>query len=523
MNRSALKGATATVALLVGLGIGDPALAAGRDTDQAIQRVRQHVQSLKQSHKPKAQVHKVKAAKPTLKPGIVLASYSAEELAADSEEAEDMAEEIVVEVSIDPEPGDEPAPVAAARPAEPQPVVVQAPTPAPQPVVAQAPQPAPQPVVAQAPQPEPQPQPVAAQPAPPPVPEPRPVVAQPAPQPQPPQPQTAQAQPQPQPQPQAQTARAESRQQVNAAAEVPPQPELPGVLTKRGTLVVEPSIEYTHTDVNQFSFGGVAILDTVLIGAIQASQANRDAVTGTLGLRYGITNRLEGELRVPYMYRSDNSTATFVNASGNAQRVSASDHGLGDIEAAVRYQLNDGVGKWPVMVANFRAKSTTGTSPYDVARNAQGVEEELPTGSGFWGFEPSLTLIAPSDPAVFFANVGYLWNVKNSGMNKRIGNRVVNSVDPGDAVRFGVGMGLALNEKVSFSVGYQHDWIMSTKTKFDLGQSESDSLSVGALTFGVNWQMADNASLNVSVGVGVTNDSPDVRLMARVPIAISLF
>ncbi|MBX9635494.1 MAG: transporter, partial [Magnetospirillum sp.] len=263
-------------------------------------------------------------------------------------------------------------------------------------------------------------------------------------------------------------------------------------------------------------------LDTVLVGAIEAKQANREAVTATLGLRYGITNRLEGELRLPYMYRSDTSTNTFVNSNNVAQRTDISSDGLGDIEGAVHYQLNDGIGKWPVMVANFRAKSTTGTSPYDVSRNSLGIEEELATGSGFWGFEPSLTVIAPSDPAVFYANVGYLWNAK-SDINKQIGSRTVKTVDPGDAIRFGVGMGLALNEKVSFSIGYQHDWIMKTKTTFADAEVNSESLTVGSMTFGVNWQMSDTTALNVSVGVGVTRDAPDVRLMARLPIALNLF
>lgn len=356
----------------------------------------------------------------------------------------------------------------------------------------------------------------------------------------PPTPATAAAAPEPSPEPLAETAaappppddaapavaerqaEAQAQQQTLAGAETPPQPEVPGVLTRKGALVVEPGIEYSHTDVNQFSFGGVAILDTVLVGAIEAKQANRDAITGSLGLRLGLTNRLEAELRIPYMYRDDSSTNTFVNSSNIQQSVSLTDSGLGDIEGALHYQVNDGTGQWPVFVANVRAKSTTGTSPYDVDRNMLGVEQELATGSGFWGLEPSLTVIAPSDPAVFYGNIGYLWNMK-SNIDKQIGNRTIEDVDPGDAIRLGLGMGLALNEKVSFSIGYQHDWIMKTKTTFADGEVKSPSLSVGSMTFGVNWQMTDSAALNVSVGVGVTNDAPDVRLMARVPITLDLF
>ncbi|MBI5165470.1 MAG: transporter [Magnetospirillum sp.] len=305
-------------------------------------------------------------------------------------------------------------------------------------------------------------------------------------------------------------------------ADTPPQPEHPGVLTRPGVLIIEPGIEYQHTDVNRFVVGGVAILDTVLVGSIEATQANRDSVTGSLGLRLGLTDRFEGEVRIPYMYRNDRTTNTVVSTNNTAETTDLSDHGLGDIEGAVHWQINDANERWPAFVANLRVKSTTGTGPFDTARNALGIERELATGSGFWGVEPSLTLIAPSDPAVFYANVGYLWNVKDS-IDKTVGARTIRDVDPGDAVRLGIGMGLALNEKVSFTVGYQHDWIMGTETEFADGNFKSESLSVGSLSLGVNWQIDDRAALNVSVGIGVTNDSPDVRLMARVPIAVQLF
>ncbi|MBI2236045.1 MAG: transporter [Magnetospirillum sp.] len=319
--------------------------------------------------------------------------------------------------------------------------------------------------------------------------------------------------------------KAQARQEeAQAPAELPPAEEKAGVLTRQGVLVIEPSIEYQHTDINRFVVGGVAILDTVLVGSIEATQANRDAVTGTLGLRYGITNRLEAELRIPYMYRQDSTTNTVVNTNNTVATTSLTDHGLGDIEGAVHYQVNEGEGSWPFFVANLRVKSTTGTGPYDTKRNSLGIEEELATGSGFWGIEPSLTVIAPSDPAVFYANIGYLWNVARDIDKVVANNRTVSRVDPGDAIRFGVGMGLSLNEKVSFSIGYQHDWIMKTTTTFaETGDFNSETLNVGSMNFGVNWQISPDTALNVNIGIGVTNDAPDVRLMARMPIALTLF
>ncbi len=314
---------------------------------------------------------------------------------------------------------------------------------------------------------------------------------------------------------------ARTQPQKQAAAALPS--EVPGVLTRRGALVIEPSLEYAHSDINRFVVGGVSIIDTVLVGAIEATQGNRDATTATLAFRYGVTNRLEAEVRIPYMFRDDRTVNSVISTNNINETTSLSDSGLGDIEAALHYQLNEPTATLPVFVANVRVKSTTGTGPFDLARDNFGRERELATGSGSWGIEPSLTVIAPSDPAVFYASLGYLWNMKQDVNSPFSNNRFVKSVDPGDAIRLSVGMGFALNEKVSISVGYQHDFISESDTTFSDGSFHSQSLSVGSLNIGANWQITNSTALGVGVSVGVTNDSPDVRLMARVPITLQMF
>ncbi len=297
---------------------------------------------------------------------------------------------------------------------------------------------------------------------------------------------------------------------------------IPGVLTHEGVLVLEPSIQYLHASLNNFVAGGVAILDTVLVGNIQATQTNQDAVTGTAGFRYGVTNRLEVEARIPYMERSQSTTNTLVSTNMPQSTTDLRNDALGDIEGAVHYQVNDGRDDWPIFVANMRIKSNSGRGPFDVTRDSAGIETQLPTGSGFWAFEPSVTLVAPSDPAVFYANLGYLYNL-SADENQMIGSQYLGRVNPGNAVRIGMGMGIALNEKVSFSLGYQHDFIGETTFHFSNGEFKSPSLSVGELNIGVNWQINQDTALNINVAVGVTRDAPDVGLMARMPISVKLF
>lgn len=293
-----------------------------------------------------------------------------------------------------------------------------------------------------------------------------------------------------------------------------------GVLTGQGRIVIEPSIEYQHTDVNKFVVGGVAILDTVLIGSFEATQANRDAVTAALAIRYGLTNRFEVEARVPYVYRHDSITNTILESGTTASKTETTTRNLGDVELAARYQITSGQGDWPFLIANVRMKTPTGLGPYDVERDGRGIERELATGSGFWAVEPSLTAIIPDDPLVFFANIGYLVNLSED-IDKEIGGRFIGAVEPGNAVRFGFGVGVGLNEKTSVTLAYSHDFIDKTRSVIDGTTVYSDSLTVGTLSLGVNRQVNDKFSINVTVGVGVTGDSPNLQLTLKTPFGFN--
>jgi hypothetical protein len=67
-----------------------------------------------------------------------------------------------------------------------------------------------------------------------------------------------------------------------------------------------------------------------------------------------------------------------------------------------------------------------------------------------------MTMIYPTDLAVLYANVNYLINFERniSGFGK---------IDPGNAVGVDFGMGVALNEMLSFSLGYDYKQVQKTR------------------------------------------------------------
>jgi len=329
--------------------------------------------------------------------------------------------------------------------------------------------------------------------------------------------------PQQQPLPPPQQPVGEPPAQQPPRPEVQAIPELGGVLTPKGTLVLEPSIQYSHSQVNRFTFVGVEILDTFLIGLLEAQDADRDLYQAAVTARYGITDRLEVELKIPYIYRDDRISFIIPQVDPDTQLTQDVDgDGIGDIEFGLHYQINSGLNDWPIFIGNLRYKSTTGKGPFDVDRGANGLETELATGSGFHAIEPSVTILYPNDPVVFFGNFGYLFHLPDD-VDKTFNDQTIGEVDPGDAFRMSLGMAYSINERSSFTLGYKHDFIGETTTEVNGVELSSSTLSVGSLLLGYSYQINDYSSANLNFELGVTDDAPDVLMTLRVPFVLDLF
>lgn len=290
-----------------------------------------------------------------------------------------------------------------------------------------------------------------------------------------------------------------------------------GVLSRKGRLTIEPSLEYSRSSALRVAIEGFTIIPALNVGSFEITQVDRDTITSAVAARYGLTNRLEIDAKVPFVYRSDNTLSRPIGAGAGVDTLQELDgSGLGDIEVGAHYQVNDGREGWPFFVGNLRFKSATGTDPFEVPIDpVTGLQAELPTGSGFYALQPSVTMIYPSDPAVYFANLGYLYN-----MERDIGG-VYGTIDPGDSVSFSFGMGFAINERTSYSLSYSHSTVFKTLQN-GVAVPNSDVLQVGALDLGYSFRLNEMTNLNFNVSAGLTEDAPDVRLTFRVPISFNL-
>lgn len=313
----------------------------------------------------------------------------------------------------------------------------------------------------------------------------------------------------------------------------------PGVLTPKGKLIIEPAYQFGYSSLDRVALVGYTVIPAILIGLIDARQVKNTTQIGWLTTRYGITNRMEVEVRIPYVYaHQDTVSREIFTGSATDVAFGSSGHGLGDIEATARYQLNVGGPDKAFYVGWLRVKSNTGRDPFqvttdclqrcvesvinevDLSATGTGLPLQQPTGTGFWSIQPGVTWLYPTDPVVFFGNLSYLYNVPRDNVTRKIllgGTEQLGKVKVGDVADVSIGMGLSLNEKAAISIGYDQSFVGLTKQN---GQTVPGSVKtvLGTLLIGGSWRFSDKRTLNFTLGVGVTRDTPDVTVTVRMPM-----
>ncbi|OYV57705.1 MAG: hypothetical protein B7Z76_00610 [Acidiphilium sp. 20-67-58] len=306
-----------------------------------------------------------------------------------------------------------------------------------------------------------------------------------------------------------------------------------GVLTPKGTLVIEPSLQYSYYNSNQVNVSGFTIVPGITFGNININKVYENLLTEQLTLRYGLTGRSDIYVRIPFDtgYNTTITSPVLVGQSVGPLTVSAHAFNLGDVQFGGSYQLNSGSESVPTFVANLNFKTMTGTSPFSVpifTTNSpqgiylQGVDKRLPTGTGFYQLQPSLTMLYPTSPVILFANLKYVYNFGRtvSIQNPGGGAPIKAKLQPGNGIGLSFGMGFSLNNRASFSVGYEEDQYFDEQQN---GQSiKGTAYDAGAFDFGLGYQITHNASLNVGVSIGVGPNSPAAQIVVRLPISLNI-
>ena len=185
----------------------------------------------------------------------------------------------------------------------------------------------------------------------------------------------------------------------------------------------------------------------------------------------------------------------------------------------MRYQINKVRPLHPIWIASLRVKSNTGNGPFEIPFDEFGVATGLATGSGFWGIQPGVSFLLPSDPVVIYGGLSYFYHMARD-IDQEIGDAFVGRVDPGDAIAANIGFGFALNPRFSYSLGYRHNYIFPTETELGDTVQRSNTLHVGAFNFGLSYRVTAKRTINLGFEFGVTEDAPDVSITVRSPFVL---
>jgi len=305
-----------------------------------------------------------------------------------------------------------------------------------------------------------------------------------------------------------------------------------GVLTPKGQFVIDPSIEYDYWSQNQLGVNGFQIIPGITFGNIFANRVEQNITTAAVTGRYGITDRLEINLKVPFVYNTGSTISLIpVGTTPEELTVNATGVGIGDIQAGASYQFNSGDNGWPIFVGNLLFKTATGTSPFQVpiitvndpnGEFLEGQPKQLATGTGFYAVEPSLTVLLPTAPGVLFAN---LQDIHNFGQTVDIqsaqgGPPTAAFLQPGENPAITFGVGFALNDRAALTFSYQQEHVF---TAYENHQAIAGSpYSFGTFNFGLGYQISQSTRLNLSVGIGAGQNAPVAKVLLELPYKFSL-
>lgn len=300
--------------------------------------------------------------------------------------------------------------------------------------------------------------------------------------------------------------------------------------TQRSRFGAEFSFGYSHFGDARINLDGFLALDAIFLGTISIDEVDADIFTADLTLRYGVSDRLFVDGSVPFLYRTSNFRS---GGAGGAANVPAetrvSDQGLGDVSIGASYQIFAETARRPNVVVSGRIKLPTGQQPFGIefieVEGTEGnlqVPRSLATGSGVWGASLGISALKTMDPMVVFGSINYFRNFERGfgDIDENPGDQP-GRVAIGNAFQFGAGLAYALNETSSISMSYSQRLVERSRLKLDSAEDfqrvVGSQANIGLVNLGATFSLGRSLSLISTVGIGLTDDSPDMVVGLRLP------
>lgn len=259
------------------------------------------------------------------------------------------------------------------------------------------------------------------------------------------------------------------------------------LLLRAGILELEPGFSYARQEEASPRF--VTSDGQVFVGE---TERNADSLTADLALRLGLPWDSQVEIGVPYRWREVESVTNVGFAPTGS--TSQSGAGLGDLRVGVAKTLLREALWRPDLVGRLTWDTDTGEIR----------DDGVSLGGGFDGLRGSLTAIKRQDPVAFVGALSYEHTFEKD------------QVQPGTIVSANFGGFIALSPETSlrllFSGAYQNE------TELSGSELDGSDRTFGTFVVGGTTLLAPGTLLNLSAGIGLTDDADDFSISLSLPI-----
>ncbi len=272
-------------------------------------------------------------------------------------------------------------------------------------------------------------------------------------------------------------------------------------LIKRGTAQLTYDLNYTYIGqetINTNLASGNATLFSI-------ENTNSHTMTNTFSLDYGLLNNLTGNFTLPIVSKyAESSTVDGVSNS------------FGDISFGARYQPFEAKRDLPSLTFTGKISLPTGTSPFKVIAGSG-----LATGNGVTELTGGINVNQIVDPVALFGAFNMTYSLPAKGLDQALDTSTLQEVRPGLMVGFGGGFAYALSYKITTSVSFLEQISAGSKLNFTNGtQATTATQTEGILSFGLGYRYSPKTTINTSIGIGLTSNSPNITLDVTIPFAL---
>lgn len=258
-------------------------------------------------------------------------------------------------------------------------------------------------------------------------------------------------------------------------------------------------------DVN-YSFIGHQIVDPATLIVLTT---RGHTIRNTISADFGVKDNLTANVTVPLV-----SKFTYTETSNQFN------NGLGDISVGARFQPLANSRSAPNMTASASVSLPTGRSPY------VGIDSTAATGAGSASGTLGLNVSKVIDPVAIFGSANVTLSLPAKGLEQLVANttKKLTEVYPGQTFSWGAGFSYALSYNITSTMSFQQSITGGTRLVYqdtatgEVSDRKTASSNSGMLNFGLGVRVSPITTMNFSIGMGLTSDSPDFTLGMNMPL-----